>query len=160
MRVAMARTTAAAVLLGLLLVGCSMNESSQPTAPSTSPTLARTPSGEGGTVANRSVHNEDRTRLEATLVGTSSTPAASGKARWEQRSDRTRFKLEVENTTTSGQHAVKVNGVAVTTVSVSDGKGEIELDSRHGHIIPTMQAGDRVAVFSPEGVVIAEGVLQ
>jgi outer membrane biogenesis lipoprotein LolB len=156
----MARTTAAAVLLGLLLVGCSMDESNQPTAPGTSPTLARTPSGEAGTLTNKSVHHDDRTRLEAALVGTSSTPAASGKARWEQRSDRTRFKLEVENTTTSGQHVVKVNGAAVTTVSVNGGKGEIELDSRHGDIIPTMQAGDRVAVFSPEGDVIAEGVLQ
>jgi hypothetical protein len=61
---------------------------------------------------------------------------------------------------TSGLHEVKVNGASVTSVNVVGGRGEVELDSRHGDTIPMIHVGDLVEVFNPASRLVASGRLQ
>ena len=99
------------------------------------------------------------TRLVASLRATAADPLASGTARWESRPDRVTFTCEVEDVTTTGSHEVRVNGVSVGFVNVVAGLGDLNMDSRNGDIIPTMNAGDRVQVRNPSGRVILKGIL-
>jgi len=98
-------------------------------------------------------------RLEAGLAATVADPLASGTARWESLTDRVTFTCEVEDVTTSGNHEVRVNGVVVGFVNVVAGFGDLNMDSRDGDSIPTMNVGDRVQVRNPSGRVILRGRL-
>jgi len=59
---------------------------------------------------------------------------------------------------TSGEHKVVVNGDAVGAVKVDGGSGDLNLDSRLGHKVPVVKAGDIVQVHNPKGEVILSGV--
>jgi hypothetical protein len=97
------------------------------------------------------------TRITAPLIATAADPLASGTARWEIRPDRVTFTCEVEDVTTSGSHEVRVNGVTIGSVNVVAGLGDLNLDSRNGDSIPSMNTGDRIQVFNPTGRVILRG---
>ena len=101
------------------------------------------------------------TELEARLTSTSADPLASGKAKFEQRSDRTRFSAEVEDISTDGTgFTVTVNGSTVGTLNVVGGIGDLNLDTRDGQTVPDMSAGDTVEVTGPDGTLILTGTLQ
>jgi hypothetical protein len=99
----------------------------------------------------------EEARLEAELRATQSDPLASGTAKWEIRPDRVKFSTEVEDVTTSGNHEVRVNGAVIGSVNVVAGFGDLNLDSRDGDTVPTMNAGDLVQVRNPSGRVILRG---
>lgn len=93
---------------------------------------------------------------------------ASGKAKGEQRPDRLRFAVEVEDVSNStGAHAVRVTrggtpvadtaGLAVNVDAL--GFGELELNTQDGQVSPLVQAGDLVEVLNPANEVILSGVL-
>lgn len=96
-------------------------------------------------------------RIIASLNATAADPLASGTARWESRPDRVTFTCEVEDVTTLGSHKVRVNGVTIGSVNVVAGLGDLDMDSRNGDTIPTMNIGDRFQVFNPSGRVILRG---
>jgi hypothetical protein len=153
------RMGAAGLLFALFVAGCNRNDGAPIAGADPSPTIS-TASGLGTTAAISNPDRDDRTRLEGQLVGTKTNPAASGRARWEQRPDRTKFNTQVEDLNTSGAHDVKVNGVSVTSINVSSGRGEVELDSRRGDIIPAMQIDDVVEVFDSNGNLVESGQLR
>ena len=158
---AFARADAAVLLLSMLILGCSTNDNTPMTGPSSSAALDRAVVTQaGGSPLTMASRNDERTRLEGRLAGSRFAPAASGRARWEMRPDRTRFDVEIEDVPTSGLHEVRVNGDSVTSVNVAGGRGEVELDSRHGDTIPKMHADDVVEVFNPAGRLVASGRLQ
>ena len=99
------------------------------------------------------------TRLEVNLTSTSADPLASGKAKFEERSDRTRFSTEAEDVTASGPLTVKVNGSMVGSMNVVAGVGDLNLDTRDGQSVPAMNVGDTVEVFDAAGVLILSGTL-
>lgn len=94
-------------------------------------------------------------------------PLASGKAKSEQRPDRTRFAVEVEDMATTGAHSVKISraGVEITdspvTLNVDAlGFGELELNTQDGALnVPEAVTGDLVEVFSPDSQLILSGTL-
>lgn len=94
-------------------------------------------------------------------------PLASGKAKSEQRPDRTRSAVEVEDMATTGAHAVKISrgGVEIAnwpvTLNVDAlGFGELELNTQDGATnVPAAIAGDLVEVLGPDSVVILSGTL-
>lgn len=103
-----------------------------------------------------------RIRLEARLVGTAASPLASGRARFELRSDRIRFTTQVEDTVAGTPLAVVLTrgnqSVVVGTVTTNIlGQADLNLDSRLGHRVPIMQRGDIVRVLAPNGVVLLAG---
>jgi hypothetical protein len=106
-------------------------------------------------------------KVEVRLTNTGVDPLASGKAKGEQRPDRVRFGVEVEDVSTNGGHEVRVtrNGTPVAdseglAVSVDAlGFGDLNLDSRDGNTVPVVAAGDLVEVLNPSGQVILSGTL-
>ncbi len=96
-------------------------------------------------------------------------PLASGKAKSEQRPDRTRFAVEVEDMATTGAHSVRISrgGAEIAnspvTLNVDAlGFGELELNTQDGALtVPEAVAGDLVQVFSPspDSQLILEGTL-
>ncbi|MBI5288737.1 MAG: hypothetical protein HY873_07165 [Chloroflexi bacterium] len=93
---------------------------------------------------------------------------ASGKAKAEQRSDRTRFGVEVEDVASPpGSFDVRLtrDGTPVagseglTIVVDSFGAGDLNLDSRDGDTVPLAQAGDLVEVVNTDGVTILSGAI-
>lgn len=153
------RAAGAAFVLAVVVAGCSSNDQSPLSASSSQAAMDASPSA--GSVASVAgpLHEELRTRLEGRLAGTKTAPMASGRARWEERPDRRKFNTQVEDLTASGAYGVKVNGVSVATVTVSSGRGEVELDSRRGDTVPVMHVGDMVEVLNPAGDVVVRGVL-
>ena len=95
------------------------------------------------------------TKLEGRLSGTS---LASGKAKFEERADRVRFSVQVEDMSSDGNFTVAVNGAEVSTITVAGGLGDLNLDTRDGESVPSLKAGDDVEVSSG-GVVILFGDL-
>ena len=109
-------------------------------------------------------------KAEIRLQSTSDDPLASGKAKSEQRTGRTRFSIEVEDVSTDGAHSIRITRsatpIANSPVSVmvdTLGFGELEMntqDSPSGTLIPEAIAGDLVEVLRPvDGVVILSGTL-
>jgi hypothetical protein len=147
---------AALVALAMTLASCDGGNQTSPVG-----TDASTSTSFDMTTTTASAKGSDAadTRLQAPLAATAADPLASGTARWESRPDRVTFTCEVEDVTTTGSHQVLVNGVLVGTVNVVAGFGDLNMDSRDGDIIPTMNVGDRVQVRNPSGRVILKGVL-
>jgi hypothetical protein len=108
------------------------------------------------------------TKVEAPMGASTVDPLASGKAKGEQRTDRTRFAVEVEDASTSGPHSVRITrgGVEIAlspvTVDVNAlGFGELDLNTIDGATnVPVALAGDLVEVMNPNGDVILSGTLQ
>ncbi len=101
----------------------------------------------------------NRVRLEARMAAN----GMRGTAKWEQRADRIKFNyqlekgtagtvVEVQASTASGQ--VVLGSFTVDTF----GRGTIDIDSRLGHNVPLLAAGDTVSA-RVNGVTIMSGVL-
>jgi hypothetical protein len=107
------------------------------------------------------------TKAEASLQANTVDPLASGKAKSEQRTDRTRFSVEVEDVSTSGPHAVHISrsGSEILNSPVSVdvdalGFGELELNTQDGAVnVPVVLAGDLVEVSNPGGTVVLSTTL-
>lgn len=113
---------------------------------------------------------ESSTKVEVRLVPAVGVgeDLASGRAKGEQRPDRTRFAVEVEDVSnSSGLHSVRVTraGVPVPdsaglTMNVDAlGFGELELNTQDGDTVPVVLAGDLVEVLNPASEVILSGTL-
>lgn len=89
------------------------------------------------------------TKLEVRLD--SATTPASGKAKFESRSDRVRFSTEVEDMSSDGFGTVLVlhEGTVILDqpVEIVAGVGDLNLDSRDGDAVPNIVQGDVVQVF-------------
>ena len=147
---------AALIAMGMTLAACDGGNQTSPVGADASASASlqlttATTAAKGGDAAE--------IRLQAPLAATRVDQLASGTARWESRPDRVTFTCEVEDITTTGSHQVLVNGVLVGSVSVVAGLGDLNMDSRDGDTIPTMNVGDRVQVKNPSGVVILKGTL-
>lgn len=106
-------------------------------------------------------------KFEARLQATAADPLASGKAKGEQRTDRTRFSVEVEDVSSTGAHTVRItrDGTPIADSPVSLdvatlGTGQLELNTQDGAVnVPVVQAGDIVEVVNPNGDVILSAML-
>jgi hypothetical protein len=109
------------------------------------------------------------TKVEVRLAPAASNPLTTGKAKGEQRTDRTRFSLEIEDASTTGTHAVRVtrsgatvNNTAGLTIDIdSFGAGHLEMNTQDGATsVPVVLANDLVEVVDGAGNVILSGTLQ
>ena len=106
-------------------------------------------------------------KVEKRLQPTAIDPLASGNAKGEQRTDRTRFSVEVEDVSTAGTHAVRItrNATPIANSPVSLdvttlGAGQLELNTQDGATgVPVVQAGDLVEVLDSNGDVILSATL-
>jgi hypothetical protein len=147
------RLASVLVLFSLALVACDTSNEATPVASDQFESTTTQKTGGTSPVLLADV------RLEGRLTATAADPLASGTAKWESRPDRITFSCEVEDVTTTGDHEVRVNGVTVGFVNVVAGFGDLNMDSRNGDAVPTMNAGDRVQVRNPSGRVILRGTL-
>jgi hypothetical protein len=138
-------------LLALFAAGCSEKDQVSPAGPGPSA---------GNTVAKAVDIPVGSGRIEARLHASSADPLASGHATWERRPDRVKFSTEVEDVSTSGAHEVRVNRRTVGFVTVNQGFGDLNLDSRRGDKVPQMQSGDQVDVYNPAGTLILSGTMR
>ena len=104
-------------------------------------------------------------RLEARLQATAADPLASGTAKFERRDNgRRKFSTEVEDVSVDGTGQVRVyrNGQAYFSapIQITNGFGDLNLDTLNGQQVPGMRAGDGVGVFNADGVLILRGRLQ
>jgi hypothetical protein len=115
------------------------------------------------------VGGSTKAEVRMTVVDMPANALASGKAKSEQRPDRTRFSVEVEDMQTApGAYMVRVTrggvevaGTAGITVVVDTlGFGERELNTQDGDTVSVILAGDLVEVLDPSGTtVIMSGTL-
>jgi hypothetical protein len=100
--------------------------------------------------------------LEAPLSASDGSDA-SGEAKYERRTDRITFSVDVENMQMDGIGRVVVErgGVAVFegSIDLDDGSGDLNLDSREGDDVPSLRGGDRVRVEDPAGATGLSGIL-
>ncbi len=114
--------------------------------------------------APQTAYAGDRIRLEVRLDATNDDPLASGKAKFESRPDRTRFGTEVEDVSTDGDGTVEVmrpsSGVIQSnTITITGGFGDLNLDTRDGDTVTSMQIGDVVHVHDANATLILTGTL-
>ena len=123
-----------------------------------------------GEVANAG----DETRLRAFLSTLDVDPLRLNVADFRERSDRTRFSVEVHNVAELGTGRVIVtrNSGALPPAIVLEapiaivldpmrgtGVGHLEMDSRLGDIVPAMATGDIVEVWNVMGELIRMGTV-
>jgi hypothetical protein len=104
----------------------------------------------------------DEVRREADLSATDVDPGASGRARFESRQDRAEFRVQVDNVSVTDAVDVFVNGDFVGTIVLDDrGDGELDLNTRDGDTVPTLQDGDEVEVVdaADDTTLILVGIL-
>src|SRR5205823_14258815 len=87
-----------------------------------------------------------RVRLETDLTATAADPDAEGHARFESRSDRAQFRVEVEDISTATAVNVLVNGQLVGVITLQAGAGELDLNTKDGDTVPMLHTGDEVEV--------------
>ena len=100
---------------------------------------------------------DDRIRLETELVNPS-TGRDDGKAKYEQRDDRSTFSLEIEGQSPNSIYEIKVDDKLVRKIS-TDGSGfaDLDIDSRDGDAIPPIKLGSWVQVIDSIGKVVLSG---
>ena len=102
-----------------------------------------------------------RGRIEVRLSATSADPRASGKAKFEVRDSRRRFSTEVEDVAVNGTGRVRVTRSGQTVldapIQISNGFGDLNLDTLDGQQVPGMRPGDVVRVTNANGQVILQG---
>jgi plastocyanin len=102
---------------------------------------------------------DDRTRLEAELVN-GSTGKDDGKAKFEQRDDRTTFTVEIEGQDSDSFFEIRVDDAILGTFTTDDsGFADFNQDTRDGDTIPSMTSGSWVQVIDSNGKVILSGKL-
>ncbi|MDZ4701684.1 MAG: hypothetical protein SH809_18375 [Rhodothermales bacterium] len=100
--------------------------------------------------------------LEAPLRASDGSDA-SGEAKFERRSDRVTFTVEVEDMEDDGTATIVVvrAGAVVYqgSLRIDAGSGNLNMDSRDGDTVPSLTSGDRVRVEDPAGAVALSGLL-
>ncbi len=101
---------------------------------------------------------DDRTRLEAKLNEDGGD--GSGKAKFEERDDRTRISIEIEDVPLECEnYSATIDGAAVGgTFILEDDVCDLNLDDRDGDTVLSAEAGDEVIVTG-NGVTLT-GTLQ
>jgi len=94
-------------------------------------------------------------RLEAYLVGPAIgdvTPEGEADFRAIPETDWRHLEIEVGDVNLPGGTVliVTVDDLAVGTIRLEDGKGELEIDTAEGEVVPPLDVGSVVAVFSGE----------
>jgi hypothetical protein len=94
-------------------------------------------------------------RLEANLVGPvigDVTPEGEADFRATRDADRRRFEVEVDdiNLPDGAVLLVTIDDLAVGTILLEEGEGELELDTEAGEMAPHPDVGSVVEVFSGE----------
>ncbi len=117
----------------------------------------------------------DEVRFRALLMASMVDPLSSGHADFDQRPDRTRFRVDVDNITEPGIGTVVVTRntgipsqetiLQVHIAIVGDplqgtAFGNLSLDSRLGDSVPVMMIGDTVNVLNASGALILRGTLE
>ena len=99
---------------------------------------------------------EDRTKLEADLINPSGKD--DGKAKFEQRSDRITFSVEIEDQEPNSSFMIKVDGTTLDVFTTDDsGFADFNLDSRDGDVIPIMTSGSLIDVIDSNGIISLSG---
>ena len=93
-----------------------------------------------------SADHNNRVRLETDLSTTAADPDAEGHARFESRTDRVRFRVEVEDIDVTASVNVLVNGNLIGTITLDNGFGELDLNTKDGDKVPVLKAGDEVEI--------------
>ncbi|MDH3610124.1 MAG: plastocyanin/azurin family copper-binding protein [Nitrosopumilus sp.] len=102
---------------------------------------------------------EDRTKLEAELTNPS-TGKDDGKAKFEQRSDRTTLTVEIEDQKSNSIFEIRVDDSRLAVFTTDDsGFADFNLDSRDGDTIPPVTSGSWVQVIDSDGNVALSGKL-
>jgi YVTN family beta-propeller protein len=102
---------------------------------------------------------DDRTRLEAELIHPS-TGKDDGKAKFEQRDDRTTFTVEIEDQNQNSVYEIRADDNILGTLTTDDsGFADFNLDSRDGDYIPHLTSGSWVQVLDSNGTVVLSGQL-
>jgi len=101
---------------------------------------------------------DDRTRLETRL--NQDDGPGSGKAKFEERNDRMRISIEIEDVPLPCENfSATIGGEAVSGTFIEDsGQCDLNLDSRDGDTVLSAEAGDEVIVTG-NGVTLT-GTLQ
>jgi hypothetical protein len=101
------------------------------------------------------IASAQNTRIEAQLLGSESAPLASGRAKFEQRPNHTKFSVDAKGLQSYDGQTVRiiVNFEEVGTVVVKKGKINLKLDARKGDTVPTVNPGDTVRVVVGDGEV-------
>ncbi len=104
----------------------------------------------------------NETRLQARLTATAEREAlASGKAKFEMRSDRIRLSVEIQDVAVAGQVEVFVDGTSIGVAAIIAGGADINLDIRDGDSVPMLGAGALVQVRdTSDGALILSGLLE
>jgi hypothetical protein len=94
----------------------------------------------------------------ATLHPTSGDPAASGQAEWrlDPSTGQIRLKVEVQNVASTNLAMAFVNQRFVGFILISDGSGELDLDTFQGDAIPRVKSGSPALIrrASDGGVIL------
>ncbi len=100
---------------------------------------------------------DDRTKLEAEMINPS-TGKDDGKAKFEQRDDRTTFSVEIEDQTSDSTFKIRLDGTILGTFTTDDsGFADFNLDSRDGDNIPPVTSGSIVEVIDSNQNVVLSG---
>lgn len=99
-----------------------------------------------------SAQAQTRVRLQANLsltrLGQQVEALASGKAKYEARANFSKFSCEVEDLVFVNTIAVYRGGTLLGFADVNDqGLADLNLDTRLGHRVPRMAAGNQIRVF-------------
>ncbi|MDH3385954.1 MAG: plastocyanin/azurin family copper-binding protein [Nitrosopumilus sp.] len=100
---------------------------------------------------------DDRTRLEAELINTL-TGKDDGKAKFEQRSDRVTFSVEIEDQKSNSSFTIKVDGTSLGVFTTDNsGFADFNRDSRDGDNIPSITSGTLIELIDLSGNVVLYG---
>ncbi len=103
---------------------------------------------------NGSDGDDDKFKLEAKLIDPS-TGEDDGKAKFEERSDRTRLSVEIEDQERNTTFDVVLSSSTITTITTNDdGFGDVNLDSR-AVAVPSVEDGDIIEIFNGAIVVLS-----
>ncbi|WP_299291504.1 hypothetical protein, partial [Nitrosopumilus sp.] len=96
----------------------------------------------------------DKVELEAELVNDEEEDI--GEAEFEQRNDRKKLSVEIEDQTPDETFDVLVGGESVGEITTDeDGEGELDLDSRDGNDVPLVADSDIIEISGGNGVILS-----
>jgi hypothetical protein len=98
-------------------------------------------------------------RIQAAIAGLGAFSAARGDARFEDRGNQRLFRLGVQNVNLPSGTVldVVVGGVRLGSMSLVNGAGRLDLDTKNGDQVPLLLFGSLVEVNTGSGVPIASG---
>ncbi len=105
---------------------------------------------------NGSSGDDDKFELEAELVDPS-TGEDGGKAKFEERSDRTRFSVEIEDQAADAMFVIVLSSSTFSISTNEFGFGDFNLDSRDGDDVPSVEDDDDIDIEDSLGNVVLSG---